>query len=162
MSKSALKSIASILYRGLLGYVVANVITGAYVGLIVVIGLMGYLDALRATSLEFVLMCALGASSIGGLFAAICASLFAPTPTSGKGRTWALVKRACIGNVLGIIVAAHFGATFATVVDFVYGQVALKKWGEDFVLLPMAIGGGAGIIARVLCGFWGRFRRRPH
>jgi hypothetical protein len=43
VSKSALKSIASILYRGLLGYVVANVITGAYVGLIVVIGLMGSL-----------------------------------------------------------------------------------------------------------------------
>jgi len=160
--RSLFAFLGQLLYRGLVGYLVATITMGAYWGLVFGLGYVfrKYLDSLRGESFAIVLMSAFGASGMGGLSGAVFGGLFAPTESQGKKERWTIVKAAAIGNLLGLVLAAHVGAICGTVVDFLYGQEALKKTGEDFLFVLMAIGGGAGIVGGVLSGFWFRFRRK--
>jgi hypothetical protein len=151
---AAFAFLGQLFYRALVGFLVANILMGVYFVLAIAIAfLLGdHLDPLRGTSLGFALMSALGASGSGGLIGAVFGGIFAPSESARQRRT--LVKSAFLGNLLGILLAGHLGAVVGTVLDFVLGQEGLHKIGEDYVLVLMAIGGGAGIIAGALCGLW--------
>jgi len=159
--RSVLTFLGFVVYRGLIGYLVGGIITSAYALLAVglAISLKGYLASVKGP-LDFVVTSALSASVCGGILGAMFGAWWAPVESPGSKQTsWVLAKTASIGNLLGIAVAAHFGAVWGTIIDLVYGDEAFSE-SDDYVFVEMAIGGGAGILAGVLAGFWSRLHRK--